>query len=263
MFYHTTDEENAAIVVLTPSESKRLISKAVIAMPELSASLKNGRVVVIGGTTNAFIAEELIRRPLDRYWFAAGRTAFGELGANEEERRLPPVILIDGEESNIHLDDVLRDFTSDDVYIKGANAVDLDGNAGVLVASPVGGTIGTAIGILQARGSNLIIPVGLEKLVPSVAQAAAACGQGKFTKAMGLPVGMIPIVGAKVVTEIQAIEILFWEEDVVASHVASGGIAGSEGAVVIAVEGAKESVEKVFDYITTLKGEAPISPEVD
>ena len=250
-----------AIVVLTTSESKRLIAKAIKELPEVKAALNNGRLIIIGGTTNAFVVEELLGREINKFWFAAGRIAFGELGANEREKRIKPFVLKDGNPVDIHPNDMLMEFTSEDVYIKGANAVDPDGNAGVLVADDKGGTIGAALGIIQARGSSLIVPAGLEKLVPSVIEASKKCGQGRFQYATGLKVGLMPLVSARVVTEIHAIDILFGSDGVKATHVSSGGIAGSEGAVVLVLEGNNEGVKKAFDLISSIKGEARVVPD--
>lgn len=260
MFYEKGDKETRAIVVLTPSESKRLIAKSVKEMSEVKAALKKGRVIIIGGTTTAFVSEEVLGEKIDRFWYASGRIAFGELGANDPAKRIRPFVLKDGRVVNISPTEMLQEFTAGDVYIKGANAVDPDGHAGVLMADERGGTIGAAIGILQARGSNLIVPVGLEKLIPSVIEASGKCGQGKIGYATGQKVGMMPLVNAKVVTEVQAIEILFGAEGIAATHVASGGVAGSEGSVVLVFEGKEGGIRKAFDYISAIKGEPMVAP---
>jgi acylphosphatase len=136
--------------------------------------------------------------------------------------------------------------------IKGASAVDPEGNAGVLVSHPEGGTIGWAIGSVWARGIHLITPVGLEKLVPSVRQSVSLCGQYTFDYVQGKTVGMVPLVGAEVVTEIKALNIL---AGVDAFHVASGGVNGSEGSVTLVAEGNKESVNKAIRWVEAVKGE--------
>ena len=253
MFYKNSDKETRGIVVLTPSESKRLIAKAVKEMPEVKRALKKGRIIIIGGTTNAYVAEEILGRKVDKFWFAAGRIAYGELGANDSDKRSNPFVLKNGKVTAMTPNEALQEFTADDVYIKGANAVDANGHAGVLMSNEKGGTIGAAMGIINARGSHLIVPVGLEKLVPSVIEASAKCGQGRFKYAMGHKVGMMPLVNAKVITEIQAVDILFGRSGVMATHVASGGVAGSEGAVVLVLEGQDKGVKKAFDFICRIK----------
>lgn len=253
MFYKNSNEETRGVVVLTPAESKRLIAKAVKEMPEVKRALKKGRIIIIGGTTNAYVAEEITGKKVDKFWFAAGRITNGKLGANEADKRVLPFVLKDGKVVDISPGTMLQEFTADDVYIKGANAVDTYGYAGILMSSDKGGTIGAAMGILNTRGSRLIIPVGLEKLIPSVPGAAKKCGQGKIKYATGDKVGMMVLTNANVVTEIQAIGILFGKSGVGATHVASGGVADSEGAVVLILEGPDKGVKKAFDFICRIK----------
>jgi hypothetical protein len=61
---------------------------------------------------------------------------------------------------------------------------------------------------------------------------------------------MMPVTFGRVITELDALDILF---DVEAVHVASGGVLGSEGAVTIAVEGEPEQVEQVMSLIRAIK----------
>ncbi|MBI5328620.1 MAG: hypothetical protein HZB80_10100 [Deltaproteobacteria bacterium] len=254
MFYKNSDKETRGVVVLTPAESKRLIAKAVKEMPEVKKALKNGRIIIIGSTTNAYVAEEITGKKVDKFWFAVGRITNGKLGANEVDKKINPFVLKNGMVVEISPKDMLQEFTADDVYIKGANAVDANGHAGILMSNDKGGTIGAAIGIINARGSHLIVPVGLEKFVSSVIEAVKKCGQERIRYATGDKVGMMPLVNAKVVTELQAIDILFGASGVKATHVASGGVAGSEGAIVLVLEGKNNAVKKAFDFICRIKG---------
>ncbi len=252
-------KESRAIVVLIPAESKRLIAIAVATLPQVRSALRRGRIIISGGTTNAYVAEELTKKKIDKFWYTAGRVTAGMLGANDPAKRINPIVLINGKVVDRKPCEVLEEFTSDDVFLKGANAIDPYGNAGVLMSSRTGGTIGTAIGIVMARGAHLIIPVGLEKLVPSVVEASMACGQNRFDHSTGDRVGMMPLVGANTVTETRALDILFGVKGV---HVASGGVVGSEGAVVISLEGTKKGVREAFDFISKkIKGEPPLATE--
>jgi len=110
MFYKDSEEETRGVVVLTPSESKRLIAKAVKEMPEVKRALKKGRIIIIGGTTNAYVAEEILGRKVDKFWFAAGRIAYGELGANDSDKRSNPFVLKNGKVTAMTLDKI-ADFT--------------------------------------------------------------------------------------------------------------------------------------------------------
>jgi len=135
---------------------------------------------------------------------------------------------------------------------RGGNAVDDSGNAGVLVGNETGGTIGALIGIACVRGIPLIMPVGLEKLIASVPAAAAGWGQLTLTYAMGLPCWITPVSTGLVVTEIQALGLL---AGVRARHVAAGGVGGSEGAVILLVEGRKEDLDRAVKVVEQVKGE--------
>jgi hypothetical protein len=250
MFYKQETEISRAVIVLRPSESKRLIAKAIAKIPEVVTALSNGTIIVAGGTTNGFIAQELTGRKIDVYRYTAGRIWQGKLNITPEAERIKPFILIDGEISSISMSEALDKFGAKDVFIKGANAVDPKGNAGVLVANPQGGTVGTFWSIVAARGANLICPVGLEKLIPSVETAIWEAGQNRIDFADIYKVGLLQLPNAKVVTEIQAIEILY---GLVSTHIASGGIDGSEGSVVLSVKGGKAEVEKMWNEIAELK----------
>ncbi len=259
MFYQNKKNKDIkkAVVVLNPSESKRLIAKGVAMLSSVKKAHKKGRIIIIGSTTNAFVVEELTGQKINKYYYAAGLVSQGKLGGNPPEVRLDPVVLKNGVQQDIHPNDMAKEFTAEDVYIKSANAVDPEGNVGILMSADTGGTIGAALGILNARGSHLITPVGLEKMIPSVIKASAKCGKLTFLKAMGDPIGFMPIVNSTVITEIEALRIL---ASVEACHIASGGVNGSEGAVTLVLEGTTEHIDKGFEIVEGVKGEPEIKP---
>ena len=47
-------------VALTPAAGKRLIAKSLRRHPAIEAALASGTVVVVAGTTNGYVAEELL-----------------------------------------------------------------------------------------------------------------------------------------------------------------------------------------------------------
>ncbi len=49
-------------IVLTPSAGKRLIAKATAENPSIRQALNKGTIVIIAGTTNGYVAEELLRK---------------------------------------------------------------------------------------------------------------------------------------------------------------------------------------------------------
>jgi hypothetical protein len=267
MFYDTNvqwsgDDLVSALVTLTPSESKRLIAKAVAKLPEVTKALQDGLVIISRGSTNAFIAEEImgisINAKAEEY--CRGLITGGELRANRKtaaERTIGnDFVLRCGKVEDIQPQEAIKEFTCDDVFIKGANAIDSSGEAAVLVAGIDGGTTGWALPPVASRGSHLIVPVGLEKLVPSIALASPKCGVLRFKYSMGLPRGLFPLINAKIVTEIQALAIL---ANVGAVHAASGGIGGSEGAVILAMEGGEKDLDLAFGIVKAIKQEPPVA----
>ncbi len=250
-----TDVLHRALFVLTPSEGKRLIAKGVKEMPEVQEALHSGKLIIAGGTTNAFIAEELTGIKIEPDRYTAGIITKGRLCVTPSKERISPVVIIKGEVVEASWEDVIEDFGRGDVFVKGANAIDASGMAGVFVASPTAGTIGRVLGTLYARGAHLIIPACLEKMVPSVQDALGKAGTLVFQHSLGVPVGIVPIVGGKIVTEITALETL---SQVDAVALGAGGVGGSEGSTTIAVSGREKEVSRIFDMIKEIKGEPPV-----
>jgi hypothetical protein len=139
------------------------------------------------------------------------------------------------------------------LLIKGANAVDPDGNVGVISSGFDGGTIGALYGTAFSQGMKFIFAVGLEKLVASVKEAAAWIGGAKtLDYTIGADFGIFCIPNGTVVTEIEALKIL---TDVEAKHVASGGVGESAGAVVLVIKGEEANVRKAISIVESIKGE--------
>lgn len=241
-----------ALLCLTPSESKRLIAKAVAGLPEVKKALTEGLLIIVRGTTTSFVAEEITGRPVDRDAFVAGYIGPKGMMRTPKGSRGPSLVLSKGEPWDVGVEEALDKFRREDVFIKGANMVDLSGMAGGLLGHPWGGTTGKSIGALAARGSRLVVPVGLEKLIPSVAEVAGLYGNLAFDHVHGDPVGLMPLVGAKVVTEIQALEMMF---DVEVRHAGGGGVGGAEGSIVLIVEGTPAEVSRAFELASSIKGE--------
>jgi hypothetical protein len=248
----------SALVILNPSESRRLLAKATVALPEVQNAWKNGIIIIARGITNAYVTEELFKISLEP---KAGQTAGLISNGIANNHSGPPVCAwhvirngkpVENADSTV---EILK-FGPEDVMIKGGNAVDPQGTAGVWVSGSKGGTIGMCWPVMTPRGSHLIQAVGLEKLVPSVAEAANHSGIYHFKYSMGLPGRIVPITTSKVVTEIQAFAVL---AGVKAYHLASGGVGGSEGCVALAIEGEEEKVEKAFEIAKSVKGEPAVT----
>ncbi len=251
------DKKSLGLLTLTPPQSKKLIAEAVAIHPAVRRALEEGTILIGHGTTNSYIAARLLGREFEELKFAAGIIRNGELDVTSADQRLPAVILRRGKELQADAGEILLEFSSDDVLIKGGNAVDADGVVGVLMSSREGGTIGRSLGIVKARGAVLLMPVGLEKLIPSVPEAARYLGQDRIGIATGEKAGLMPVVGAEVISELQALRLL---AGVKATMVASGGWGESQGAVTLSVSGQPPQVERAIQWAQYVKGRRPSRP---
>ena len=251
------DDRTHALVNILPREGKRLIARGVLALPEVKRVLENGWFVVSRGITPSYILEELTGQDYDTANCTAGIVTEGRMASVLEDDRLGPWVFKNGNLDETPAPVVLDQFTAYDVSVKGANAVDPDGNIGVFAADKAGGTVGGIWPTITARGAHWVAPVSLERLIPSVIEAARHCGNHLWDYTMGQSAGFMPVVNALVVTEVQAIELL---TGVTAVHVGSGGVAGSEGAVMLALEGEHDVVLEAFELIEDIKGEPQFDP---
>lgn len=247
-----------AQITLTSSESKRLISKGVKALPVMKKALAEHTIILAGGTTNAFLGEELLGVTIEeKSAYTVGMITEGKTGVSREESRIHPYIISKGKPlgSEIHWKEYLPKLESGDVFIKGGNAVDHTGLAAVAASNLTGGTIGAAAGTLYVRGIELIVPIGLEKLIPDVREAVEFMGGHRPDEAIGDTIGLIPMLGATVVTEITALETLF---PVQAKCIAAGGVNGSEGATTLVMDGEEAAVKSALELIHSIKGEPAV-----
>lgn len=248
-----------ALIVLTPAESRRLLAKAVANLPEVRWAYANGRLAVTAGGGCAFVLEELTGEKIEPHRFSVGMSAAGMLTMTLEEGRIMGRFLDKGQPVDTPYPDFLKSLGKGDVIIKGATAVDPMGNAGVLMSNPTGGAVGAMFGPASAQGISIIAPVGLEKLVPSVPDAAAGWGRLTLDYVTGIPVGMASLTNILVVTEVEALAVL---AGVRARLVSAGGVAGSEGAVVLLLEGAKQDLDKAVETVEGVKGEPKVEVPV-
>lgn len=233
-------------ISLTPSAGKRLIGRAVAEMSEVTAALGSHTLVLMGGTTNAYVARAILENrghleEIDPRQFFRGvvlppRQKLEPEGRNRfagdlifEHGRL-----IRGKQ----IFDVAEELKAGDVIIKGANAVNLRTHeAGVLIGSPVCGTMGAILPAVVGRRATLIVPVGLEKRVDEDISTLAAL----LASARSDGPRLLPAAGGVVVTELDAIRIL---TGLTARLVAAGGVAGAEGSCRLAMTGTDAQLEK-------------------
>ena len=238
-------------VVLTVSESKRLIARGVAAMPEVQRAMREGMVVVATGTTNSYVLEELQGRRIDKRRYRSGITTPREPERQKEPQGepIPDVVFRRGEVvAELDRYNAVEHMGRGDVYLKGANALNYwQGLAGVLIGSPIGGTVGRVLGNIVGKKIGLIIPVGLEKLICEDINELHRLAASEDSEGPSL----WPITG-KIVTEIEALQVLTGVE---AHLYSAGGIAGAEGAVRLLIDGAVGQVEAALKLVEEIKGE--------
>lgn len=244
-----------ALFTLTSSESKRLLAKGIAALPEVQHAKEHGYLIIGRGSTNAFVVEELMGSRIDKERYIAGQIIKGVLCVLDTGNRNQPVTFHKGEVLAVEPGSIVDKLVPGDIVIKGANALDPFGNVGVIMAGPGGGTMGQFYMATKAQGVEMIYPVGLEKLIPSVEEAARYGGKLMLERTIGCRVGMACVTDGHVITEIDAIEQLF---GIKAIHYASGGWGGAEGSVTLIVEGEEDEVNACLDLMEEIKGEPPL-----
>jgi hypothetical protein len=240
-------------VSLTPNEGKRIIAKAVAQLPEVKTALRDGRILLKGGTTVSAVAEELAGVPLR----ISGRiSARGTLAAVRADASLPHSLLIEGgkpRNADDDLTEAVRNLGRGDVIVIGANALDAEGNAAMMAGSVGGFSPGLAMTSMMTEGAGVIIAVGLDKLIPGrMRDAVAAAGRKGVEKSVGMAVGLMPLFG-RVITEKDALEVL---APVRAAVIGRGGAFGGEGSTVLVVEGDPAAAKEIFDLVLSVKGTA-------
>jgi hypothetical protein len=259
-----------AQVSLTPTESKKLMAKAIARMELVERAAREGMIVIHPSSSTYFLAEELTgENPKYDNWVCGSITPKGlcvEMGImsssppREENKALDPggfpfqVVVKDRETSTGRpLTSILEEMGPTDVYVKGVNAVDMDRNVGILIGHHSGGgTIGKVLTIQRKRSFNIIWVAGLEKLIPTpIDEAMKALRRSDVRYAMGMAVGMVPIKGGTVISEPDSFRLL---AGCTAIPVAGGGIGGAEGSVTLVLEGEEDALRSAINYAEQCKG---------
>lgn len=247
------EEVVQAQVFLTVSESKRLIARAVAQMPIVQQALTSGMVIIARGTTNTYVAEEILGEPIERGTFVTGRVYPRKGG-----KRLPQVdrrseiILVDGKPNEeLSYTEAVTELGAGDVMIKGGNALDYEnGTAGVYIGSSTGGTTGKFMPYVVARKAHLVIPIGLEKAVTG--NLVHLSVQMRQPVAADERIPSMFLLTGQIVTEIEALQML---AGVLAFQTGAGGIGGAEGSVHLMVRGSPEQVAAAQELVEGIQGE--------
>jgi len=252
--------------LITPSAGKRLIAKTLAKHPAIVKALKNGTLVIVAGTTNGYVAEEILKThkvtgDFSRKHFFRGitmsptKTVTAE-GRLADESKFPgDVVITKGVwEKGKTISDVIDALKEGDVILKGANALDLNRRqAAILIGHPKAGTIGLALPAVFGRRVKLIIPIGLEKRINGELNALA--------QKLNVPgvdgYRLLPVLG-DIFTELDALAVLTGAE---VELIAAGGVCGAEGACWIVVNGEEEQEEFAEQIIASVAAETPFTED--
>lgn len=252
-----------AQIILTPAEGKRLIAKTISNMELVQKAFEKGILIIATSTTTAYVAEELMGKEIpNKGMFTAGVVTKDGLHVTKAEGRYKHHVFEKGELKELDTPELipyLERMGSTDVFIKGANAIDPFGAAGILLAGKGGGTIGTAWGYIVSNGIQLVIVAGLEKLVPvSLTDFVSQMGSDIIDVTQGWKCGML-VVHGHIITEMEAMKFLFGVE---AMPIGGGGIDGAEGCKIFLLEGAKNNINLAMEVLDKIKGEPKLTTQV-
>lgn len=239
-------------VTVTPAMGKRLIGKGMVVHPAVQKVVSKGTLVIIGGSTNGYVAEEILTSldqagGFSRAGFRRGLTV--PPGQKAPEIGYPgDVVIRDGElVQGRSIFDIADELRAGDVVLKGGNAFDARRQPAVQIGSNVGGTSLMAVRTVIGRRAQLIVPIGMEKRVFGDVYELALLTNSPDGKGPGY----FPLPGT-IFTEIDAIRLLTGAE---ATMISAGGVYGAEGAIWLVINGTEEQVEKADNLIKSVVNE--------
>lgn len=240
--------------IITPAMGKRLIGLGMAEHPQILRVLESGTLVIIAGSTNGYVAEEILKATgqaegFSRYGFRRGLVT--PAGKEPPEVHLDgDVVIVNGRwQAGLTVFDVVENLQAGDVVLKGANAFDAYGQAGVRIASPSGGTIMAALSAVVGKRAHLIMPVGLEKRVLEDINMISRIVNSPDAEGPRL----LPVSG-ELFTEIEAIQLISGAD---AYMISAGGIYGAEGSIWLGIAGSPEEERAASLLIESISGEPP------
>ena len=235
---------------LTVAEGKRLIAKGIASHPLIKKKMESGMIIITKGSTNTYIAEELIGLAEDHGRFVSGNISSKPFPI--ETNKIPEIIIENGKRIEMPIKEALAALKEGDIVLKGANLLNYEKKqAAVVVGGVDGGTVGRVQPYTVEGPGHLIVPIGLEKEVHGDLNDYAKVMSFDIKKPESTPLLRLH-KNAEIFTEIEAIKLF---GNVLVIPFASGGINGSEGGKSFAIYGAPTEVEKVTTIISTVKGE--------
>jgi hypothetical protein len=251
---------------LTPAAGKRLIAKVLVSHPLVTQVLHRGRLVIVAGTTNGYVAEEILSHlgqavGFSRKHFFRGVTVSptwitAAHGQPPDNSGFPGDVVIDkGVWKRAEtIFGVAGTLGENDVILKGANALDVvAGNAANFVDHPDGGPMAAVLPAVMGRRTKLIVPIGLEKRIPGNLLDLA----NRLAHSDAKGPRLFPLPGL-VFTEIDAIHLATGAD---ATLSGAGGVSGAEGCVWLAVQGSESQLGQVEALMREVLAEPPFTSQ--
>ncbi len=251
------DKKNVvAGINLTVSEGKRLIAKGIANMPQVRERMQKGIIIITRGTTNTYLAEELIGLKEVHGAFLTGH--FVPEGVENMSthvcKKLKEIVLVNGQVTDLSYEDGLKQLREGDLIFKGGNLLNYSKKqAAVCIGAPDGGTTYRLLPYVGEGKAQLIVPIGLEK-ESSLNLKNIESELVKENEKLSFVPKIHVYESGMIFTEIEAIRQF---ADVNVFPFGVGGIAGREGGLSLVVAGDRAEVEKVIALVKTVQGELP------
>lgn len=243
---------------LTPAMSKRLIALGVAGQDCVQEKLEKGTIVVTGGTTNSYVAEEMLRLIGEDIGSLKNEMMRGVItppGVTPVKAKIVDVVIVDGKwQKDKSFAEIVDTLQEGDVIIKGGNAVHVEtGDVGVLMGSDTGGTLSLVTRAVYGKRVKVIAPVGMEKRVNRPITELT-----DLINEPGMKGERLGIVPGKAYTEVDAIfDLTSCDSELIAA----GGVMGAEGTCVFQAVGEEEDVALMEKLYEKLKEEKNFTQE--
>lgn len=241
------------LIFISPIAGKRLIGRALASDPEVRAALNGHTVVVTAGTTDSFAAKELLALigDSDGFDLPGFHRGVASPSWNKAGKIFPgDVVIRNGKwDRGVAIADIASELTAKDIVFKGANAITLSPpSAAVLVGNPAGGTVISVLRCVIGARVRIIIPAGVEKLVPgNLYDIMLKINSPDMTGPR-----MSPVPG-RLYTELEALASF----GICAEIAASGGVNGVEGGCWFICEGDDDALGTVKALVEEFSSPAP------
>ena len=140
----------------------------------------------------------------------------------------------------------VQKFGRNDLIVCGANAFDANARAALMAGSSGGGIVGQSISAWYSEGAQILIPVGIEKMIPgNLDEIIRKCGKKGQIPILGNGSRPHPLYG-EIFTEVEAIKRL---AHVDCFPIGAGGLGQAQGSITLEIWGEEGELDKIIDIV--------------